>query len=536
MTMVQRILGGVVASTISFGLFMAVSYSTGRSAASTFDTLQSHELHVMALSKTLKENAAAIESKALNAAIAMDLSGNGIEKESKALEAATKDLTRLAGETGDKSLKEIADKIGKRGPIIVMLAESVLEAVKEGDPSEAKDEAENFGPTVKKFNEDLSVFDHYADQKLEEKVTLFKDELSSSQTLLMAIGLLSLIALFGGGTVALTSVRRSIGSLSSDMDRTIKNYDLQSRIRVDGDSKEEFNVIGTMINDFVENVAVIIRRAQQMSQTNRSISSEIDRIGMGIKDRIAGQLEIVNDSDRSARKIFDETSASYHEIASIKERIEHTGESLEKARAQILMMIDRVKNAAENETELARKFEHLSHDAEQVKVVLTVIGDIADQTNLLALNAAIEAARAGEHGRGFAVVADEVRKLAERTQKSLAEINATINIVVQSINSASDEMNEGSKIVTDAASLSSQIEVTIDGSVKAMGTVNDMVCNAEKTSLDIKNEIEMMTQQFDKIKAISLSNAESVGESEKKSAELSQIAEELTQNLGRFRA
>ncbi|MCK9372641.1 MAG: methyl-accepting chemotaxis protein [Sulfuricurvum sp.] len=104
--------------------------------------------------------------------------------------------------------------------------------------------------------------------------------------------------------------------------------------------------------------------------------------------------------------------------------------------------VERIQNVANKEHELSINLQSLAGNAQETKQILITIGDIADQTNLLALNAAIEAARAGEHGRGFAVVADEVRKLAERTQKSLAETSATINVLIQAINDNSESLNQ----------------------------------------------------------------------------------------------
>jgi methyl-accepting chemotaxis protein len=214
----------------------------------------------------------------------------------------------------------------------------------------------------------------------------------------------------------------------------------------------------------------------QLKVLARSMNKMLEQMG-GYVERIQSQLNAYADGDFSAHI----TQKSGGHIQQLFDRVNHLGgaletmekqnrqsaetmkisnekliKAIEQLRSQTFRELDetittftrQIEETSSKQNELAQSLSHLTQSAEDVKAVLTVIGDIADQTNLLALNAAIEAARAGEHGRGFAVVADEVRKLAERTQKSLSETHASINVVVQAINDSSERMNHNAEDIS----------------------------------------------------------------------------------------
>nr|WP_169753783.1 methyl-accepting chemotaxis protein [Campylobacter curvus] len=178
---------------------------------------------------------------------------------------------------------------------------------------------------------------------------------------------------------------------------------------------------------------------------------------------------------------------------------------------------------------------NLTQDTENVRGILNVINDIADQTNLLALNAAIEAARAGDHGKGFAVVADEVRQLAERTQKSLTEINATINLIVQEISTSSDQIGENAKRAQDLIKVSGQIENKVSDMNALMSETLAMSEHAAKNYINTSANIKNVIKSMENVDALSQQNARSVEEIASAATHLSDMTESLNANLNKFR-
>ena len=310
--------------------------------------------------------------------------------------------------------------------------------------------------------------------------------------------------------------------------------DLTARLMIIGN--DEIAKVSTHINGFIEKVQETIIQAKNTGNENASVSEELARTSLSIGGQAEDELKIVDAVNIQGEELQSVLSVAIRNAQATKEEIDDANSSLQNSTTLIDDLANEINVRSEAELELANRLSSLSSDATQVKSVLEVIGDIADQTNLLALNAAIEAARAGEHGRGFAVVADEVRKLAERTQKSLVEINASINVIVQSITDASDSISSNATEIEKLSHSASEVQDGIAHSstimIDAVEKVDNMVVGYRENTGEIQN----MIQKIQNIKELSTSNVRNVEEIASAADHLSGMTAKLNELLNSYKS
>lgn len=378
----------------------------------------------------------------------------------------------------------------------------------------------------------------YVDNVEEEVAHLQKniDENTASQIQSFLVISVVLLLLSLGATFVIISktISKPLNDLIARADNLSSgDGDLTRKLEVIGN--DEIAVASSSINRFIEKVRILISEAKNLSNENSSISHELSSTSLEVGRAVETSMQIVGNTTNKAFTLKDELTEGISEAKEGKTELIKANDFLKDANNAILELTKDIQSSAATEIELAHRIQQLSSDATQVKDILVVIGDIADQTNLLALNAAIEAARAGEHGRGFAVVADEVRKLAERTQKSLQEINATINVIVQAIVDSSDQMTSNSKKVESLATTACDVETKINNMFQVMNNATTLSDKTTENYLKTGLDIESMIKDVNQINDISSQNARSVEEIASAAEHLSRMTETLNLKLSEFR-
>ncbi|GAA8490402.1 methyl-accepting chemotaxis protein TlpB [Helicobacter pylori] len=277
--------------------------------------------------------------------------------------------------------------------------------------------------------------------------------------------------------------------------------DLRAKIDV-GDRNDEISQVGRGINLFVENARLIMEEVKGISTSNKTSMDKLVQIAQETQKSMKNSSTTLNSVKNKATDIASMMNISIEQSQGLRKRLIETQGLVKESKDAIGDLFSQITESAHTEEELSSKVEQLSRNADDVKSILDIINDIADQTNLLALNAAIEAARAGEHGRGFAVVADEVRNLAGRTQKSLAEINSTIMVIVQEINAVSSQMNLNSQKMEHLSDMSKSVQETYE---KMSSNLSSVVLDSNQSMDDYAksgHQIEAMVSDFVEVEKV----------------------------------
>ena len=246
---------------------------------------------------------------------------------------------------------------------------------------------------------------------------------------------------------------------------TFKDLQLALKNAISSNGKDVLDLLNTYKNqDFTKRL-----------DDDGKIASGINSLGIEIS-------KMLNDNLNQAQVLEEKAKLLASSVSKVASSANTQANSLQESAAAVEQMSSSMNAISQKTADVIRQ-------SDEIKNIITIIRDIADQTNLLALNAAIEAARAGEHGRGFAVVADEVRKLAERTQKSLGEIEANTNVLAQSINEMSESIKEQSEGINMINQSVAQIDNLTKENVVIANRANEVTSEVDEMAKAIVEEV-----------------------------------------------
>jgi methyl-accepting chemotaxis protein len=312
-----------------------------------------------------------------------------------------------------------------------------------------------------------------------------------------------------------------------------KNGDFTRRIPVDtedevGQTAKSFNELMVALQQTLGQVLGSVDKVSDAAQSLSSSSNQVATSSSSQSEATSAMAAAVEEMTVSINHVSD----SAHEAVEISRKSgklsTEGGEIINKAASEMSQIAETVRHTAQ-------AIEELDQHSNQISSIVQVIKDVADQTNLLALNAAIEAARAGEQGRGFAVVADEVRKLAERTTKATVEITQMIaamqhsaKAAVSTMEMAVDQVSGGVTLANQAGSAIIQIR---DGAEQVVGVVNDIssaLAEQSSASNDIASQVEKVAQMTEE-------NSAAAAETASAANNLQELANNMQAAVSRFK-
>ena len=457
------------------------------------------------------------------------------------LEKARKDFAtaRDSAAHAAASVEGFTQAVNRLEPLARAQAEAqvaVMAALKANQPEEAKglinsSETPAWRSLKQALLDDIDTLQKMTETQRSEVAA----KVERLQLIILVLALLAVVIGIASVVTTLAYVRRELGSepaYARQVANSVATGDLSQPIALEsGDTSSLLASLASMQQQLRQLVGTLAGHARDIEHTARQVSEATDQVAAGSSQQLSFSQEMVGNAQNLADSLRDVMAAvsQAEQIVQASSRISGTGAALaSKAATETEAMAGSVRATASD-------IQQLGTQSAKINSILGVISDIASQTNLLALNAAIEAARAGEQGRGFAVVADEVRKLAERTAQSTAEISAMVESIQSGTLRAVQGMESGLLQVGESVDLSHQAREAFN-QMSASSLEVDQVVQRISQAISIENDNEHAIQSHvEGVRNLIAQNDRAMQHVVDSTGRLNTMASALSQAVARFK-